>query len=62
MCICIVENVGTLKFVSDSYENKKTCNQAGYQDDYADTLEYVPECFKTQEMCDKPVDTYLPTI
>ena len=31
------------------------CNQA--VDNYVDALEYVPECFKTQEMCDKVVDT-----
>ena len=63
MCdIGVVENGGTLKFVPDNYKNKKTCNQNDCQDDYADALEYVPECFKTQEMCDKPIDTYLPVI
>ena len=25
-------------------------------DDYVDVLEYVAECFKSQEMCDKVVD------
>ena len=26
-------------------------------DVYANALEFVPECYKTQKMCDKSVDT-----
>ena len=36
------------------------CNQA--VDKYADSLKYVPECFKTQEMCDKAADIHLSVI
>ena len=36
------------------------CNKA--VDDYSHTLEFVPECYKTQKMCDKPVNTYPSTI
>ena len=30
------------------------CNQA--VDNYAHALEFVPECYKTQKMCDKAVN------
>ena len=32
------------------------CNQAA--DNYRDALEYVPGCFKSQEMCDKVADIH----
>ena len=32
------------------------CNQA--VDNYAHALEFVPELYKTQEMCDKAANTY----
>ena len=32
------------------------CNQT--VNNYADALEYVPECFKTQDIYDKAVDNY----
>ena len=28
-------------------------------DNYAHALEFVLDCYKTQKMCSKPVDTYL---
>ena len=31
-------------------------------DNYFHTLEFVPECYKTQKMCDKAVDTHPSTI
>ena len=31
-------------------------------DNYPHSLEFIPECCKTQKMCDKAVDTYYTTI
>ena len=47
----VVENDGTLKFVSDNYRNQKSGNQA--VDNYVEPLEYVSQCFKAQEISDK---------
>ena len=32
------------------------CNEA--VDNYPHAFEFVPECYKTQKVCDKGVDTY----
>ena len=34
---------------------KKMCNQA--VDSYEIALEFAPDCYKTQEICDKAVNT-----
>ena len=44
-----------LSIVFDNCKNQKICYQG--LDNYADTLEYVPDCYKTQKMCYKTVDT-----
>ena len=31
-------------------------------ENFPHALEFVPECYKTQKMCDKAVDTYRSTI
>ena len=36
------------------------CNEV--VDNYANALEFVPECNKTQKMCDKAVNTYPSTM
>ena len=36
------------------------CNKA--VGNYLEALSFIPECYKTQEMCDKAVDTYASTI
>ena len=33
------------------------CNEA--VDNYAHALEFVPDCYKTQKMCNKAVNTFL---
>ena len=43
-----------MRYVPDSHKTQKLRNKA--VDDYVDVLEYVAECFKSQEMCDKVVD------
>ena len=54
----IIENGGTLRFVSDCYKDKKKkCDNA--YDNYAHTLRIVSECYKTYKMCNKAVSTYL---
>ena len=57
----ILENGGTLKFVTDCCKNQEMCNKA-VDDDCPHALEFVPECFMTQKICDKAVNTYLSTI
>ena len=52
----ILENCGTLKFVPNSYKNKKMCNKS--VDNYPYALEFV----KTQEICVKAVNTCPSTI
>ena len=46
----ILENGGTIKSVPDSHKNNETRNKA--VDNYPHALEFVPECFMTQRMCD----------
>ena len=36
------------------------CNKA--VDNYPHSLEFIPECYKTQKMCDKAVDKHPTTI
>ena len=36
------------------------CNEA--VENYPHALEFVPECYKAQNMCDKAVNTYPTTI
>ena len=42
-------------------QNLKKCvkRQLNY---YPNSLEYVPDCYITQEMCEKAVDTYPSTV
>ena len=43
MCIiAILENAGTLKYVSDCYKNQEMCGKA--VDNYPSTIKYVSEC------------------
>ena len=39
-----MENRGTLKYVTDCYENREMCDKAF--DNYPHELEFVPECYK----------------
>ena len=36
------------------------CNKA--IDTYPSAIQFVPKCYKTQEMCDKAFDSFLPTL
>ena len=56
----ILENAGTLKFLSECYKNEEICDKA--VDDYRYALEFVPRYYKAQKICDKAVDTHSPTI
>ena len=47
----ILENGRILKSVSDCYKNQEMCNEA--LDNYPHALEFVPECFMTQEIRNK---------
>ena len=47
----ILKNGRTLKSVPDRYKNEEMHNKAVGNYSYA--LEFVPECFIAQEMCDK---------
>ena len=49
----ILENAGTSKYVSDYYKKPEMCNNA--IEDYLHQLELVPQCYKTQKLCDKCV-------
>ena len=51
----ILENGRTLKSVPDSCKNKKISNKAG--DNYFHALEFVSDCYKIQEKCNKAVNT-----
>ena len=51
----VLENIGTLMFVSDCCNNQQMCGKAA--NSYLSTIKFVPECYKTQETCDKAVDT-----
>ena len=58
----VAEKGGTLKFAPDSY--KKMCNQAQEMCDkvvyiFLSAIQFVSECFKTQEMDNKAVDICL---
>lgn len=53
----ILENCGTLKFVSYSYKNQKTCKKA--VNNYSHALAFVTNCYKTQKMGDKAINTSL---
>ena len=53
----ILENGGTSECVPDCHKNQEMFNKA--VDNYPHALEFVLECFMTQEICDKPVNTYL---
>ena len=53
----ILENGGTLMFVSDCYKNQKMRDKA--VDNYAHALEFVSEYYKSQETCNKAVDACL---
>ena len=44
------------KFKNVRIRNRKMFNIAA--DDHPDVLEFVPDHYMTQEMCDKPVDDY----
>ena len=48
----VLENGKTLKSVSDCYKNHSRM----FDENYPYPLEFVPECYKTQKMCDKAVD------
>ena len=54
----VLENGGTLKSFSDCYKSHTKV----FDKNYPHVLEFVPECYKTQKMCDKVVDTNLSTI
>ena len=47
----ILENGGTLLFVPNGYKNQEIFNKS--VDNYAHALESVPDCYKTQKMCNK---------
>ena len=47
----ILENGRTLKSVPDSCKNKKISNKAG--DNCFHALEFVSDCYKSQEKCKK---------
>ena len=51
----IVENGGMPKFIRDCYMNQKMCYEA--DDNYARALEFVPNGYRTQEICNKDVTT-----
>ena len=55
----IIENGGMLMFTSDCYKDNNCycclCNKA--VDDYAHVLGSVPDCYKTQKICDKAANT-----
>ena len=53
----ILENGGTLKSVPDCYKNQEMFNKV--VGNHLHALEFVP---KTQNMCDKAVNAYSPTI
>ena len=44
----ILENDGTLKSAPDCYKNEEMCNKAA--DNYLHALEFVTECYKTQDI------------
>ena len=44
----VIDNDGTLKSVPDCCENQEICNKE--VDNYPPALEFVSECFMTQEM------------
>ena len=49
-----LQNNGTLMSVPDCFKNKM-CNQAVAN--YVHALEFVPHCYKTEEMCNYAVNT-----
>ena len=49
-----LQNGGTLE--SDSYKNKKTCNEAAHN--YGHALDFVLDCYKTQTFYNKNVNTF----
>ena len=56
----ILENDGTLEFVSDCYKNQEMYNKEVVN--YPHPLKLVPNCYKTQTMCDIAVNTHSVTI
>ena len=52
----IIENGGTLGFVSDCYKDRKMFVKA--VDNYSHASKFLPDCCKSQKMCNKAVDTY----
>ena len=50
-------NGGTLKSVRDCYKKIKKCIIKAVGN-YPHAIEFVPEFFMIQKMCDKPVNTY----
>ena len=48
----ILENGGTLKSVADCYKNIRKMRDKAV-DNYPHTLEFLPECYETQEICNK---------
>ena len=57
----ILEIGGTLKSVTDCDKKKKIISNKAV-DNYPHASEFVPECYKTQEMCDKVLNTHSSTI
>ena len=56
----ILENFGILESVHDCYKNHKMCNRAVDNDPH--TLKFNPNCYVTQKMSDKAVNTHHSTI
>ena len=50
----ILGNAGTLKSVSDCYKDQEMSSKV--VEKYPNALEFVPESYETQEMCDKAVN------
>ena len=53
----VLENDETLKYFPNCHKNKKCV-----VDNWPHASEFVTKCYKTQEKCDKAVNTYPSTI
>ena len=45
-----------LRLLRYEYKNKKMYNRV--VDNYVHTLEFVPNCYKTQKICDNPANIF----
>ena len=56
----VLENCGTSESVFKCCKNQQRFEKA--IDNYLHTLKFVPDCYITQKMCDKGVNTYPSTL